>query len=182
MSFGSGGLRTRVTQYVNGADFDGAETFDRRIATGVAPLTANQMYVAKVRFPRVMTIANMLAYIGTQSGNLDMGIFDCAVAGPHTTASVLRWLASTGSVAAGAGGAVQVAALTAPLTVRPDKDYWLAIAADNATVTFARIGPIAAMMTYDLRTGTKATSFPLPTTTVTTFGSGSNTPWVGAAA
>lgn len=160
--------------------FDTVETYPRAMVTAGAVTTANQMYIAKVRFPRALTVSAMLIYVTVTGNNVDLGIYDCATAGLHDASSTLRWLGSTGSTAVGAANAVQSIALTASVNVVTGKDYWLALAADNATPAFGRIGPVGLFMTYDLRTGTKATSFPLPTTTVTTFGNGSNTPWLAA--
>lgn len=166
--------------YVSGGAFDTVDAFPRSMVTAGAVTTANQAYFVKIRFPRALRVSALLIYVTVQANNVDVGLYDCETVGLHDTSSTLRWLASSGSTAVGAANAVQSLALTAPVTVIPNKDYWLALAADNATPAFGRIGPVAAFMTYDLRTATKATSFPLPTTTVTTFGSGSNTPWIAA--
>lgn len=165
--------------YVSGAGFDTVDAFPRVMVAAGAALTANQAYFVKVRFPRALRITAMLVYVTTQSGNIDVGLYDCATVGLHDTSSTLRWLASSGATAVGAANAMQSIALTAAVTVTPNKDYWLAIAVDN-TSALARMPAVAAFCVYDLKTAQKATSYPLPTTTITTLGSGSLTPWIAA--
>lgn len=123
-------------------------------ATGAA----NRAILSVLLVTRKITVTNVRFRTNTSSGNLDVGIYD---------ASYTR-LWSTGSFASSSGEITKAISAGSPtsLTLTPAK-YWLAIAADNNTVTIA--GASAAL------TGTavlKDSAFPLPSAIASPSASG----------
>lgn len=152
-----------VQQVSAGFALDNPESMLAELVSGTAASpVANQAYFARVRFPKQMLITAMKYGCASASGNVDMGIYDSADGGAN-----LNRLASTGSTACAGTNAIQQVNLTASLMVYPGKDYWLAIAFDNATVTVARNSINSFVTLSENYRGIKATSFPLPTTIAT---------------
>ena len=125
----------------------------RTLAAGgaVAPATASKalFYAFTVHAPVTVGHANIL--VGTQSGNVDLGIYDTAG----------NRLASTGSTACGDGSAVQTIALTASITLIPGVVYWAAFCADNTSAAFFTSGSLPGFNNPGFLYRT-LTSFPLP--------------------
>lgn len=152
-----------VQQQSVGLTLDNPESMLAMLVSGtVAAPIANQAYFARARFPKAMLITAMKYGVGAASGNVDMGIYDSTDGGAN-----LNRLASTGSTAVAGASAVQQINLTAALRVYPDKDYWIAIAFDNAVATVARNSVNSFVCLNENVAGIKATSFPLPTTIAT---------------
>lgn len=143
------------------------ETVDARLIGGVSAGSANAAYLARVRVSKTIDVSTIRVYVGTQSGNLDVGIY---VDNGGTT---YDRIASSGSTACGTGSAVQALSLTAAVTLSPGMDYWFACARDNTTATLLRAGPgIAAVAALHNTVIAFATSFPLPTTLTKASASG----------
>ena len=145
------------TAYAAGA-FDNPDSMPPAVVSGTAAaLTANQAYVAKVRFPRALRVTGLKYGVASASGNVGVGLYDSTDSG-----TTLNRLASSGSTAVAGTNAVQSVSFTAAVNVTPNKDYWLAIAMDNAVATVSR-GAINSIITFDeVKYAVKATSFPLP--------------------
>lgn len=91
--------------------------------------------------------------VGTQSGNVDAGIYDSA--GTR--------LASSGTTACGSGNATQSLPLSAAVTLKPGILYYAAIACDNATATFLTGGGTVTPIEHNPPLNFRSTtSFPLP--------------------
>ena len=163
----------QVIQHVGGNQFDFVETFPAGLFNALTVLSANAAYLTLVRVARPIVVTQITYGLGTASGNVDLGIYDSADGG-----TTLTRLGSTGSTAATGTNTTQTIALTAAVTLVPGKDYWLAFAVDNATLTPYRganqtapsIGGIG------VRSVAKATAFPLPTSI--TGHSGGSTVWM----
>ncbi|MCC6314207.1 MAG: DUF4082 domain-containing protein [Thermomicrobiales bacterium] len=132
------------------------------IPTGTTALTANQAYLVRFRVAKPITVANIRVFVGSAtSGNLDAGLY---------TLNGTTWtrIASAGSTAAGTASTMQTLALTAAVTLVPGVDYWVAFAADNATVTILvtaiSLSGAGTMYSIDNMSLTKTASFPLPAT------------------
>jgi hypothetical protein len=105
----------------------------------LAPTTAvanaaNQARGSRAIVPRDGRILEMAIYISTTSGNLDVGIYDCA-------ATTRNRLYAAGATAAGAGTAWQT--FTPSLDVYQGQAIELVVAADNGTVTFSSVSSIS---------------------------------------
>lgn len=139
-------------------DFDNSESMPSAIVSGTAAaLTANQAYVAKVRFSKPLRLTGVKYGVASASGNVDVGLYTLNANGTD-----LDRQASSGSTAVAGTNAIQTVNFTSAVNVIPGRDYWLAIAIDNAVATVSR-GAINSIITLDeIRYGVKATSFPLP--------------------
>lgn len=145
-------------------------------STGVAWPTANAAVFARVRVGAPLRVTRMHTFIGAASGNVDLGLYRSDDGG-----TTLTRIASTGSTAASGTNAEQVIALTAAVTLVPGIDYYLAMAADNATVTVARQTISSGMAVLGNHYVGKASSFPLPTTVSSLGGlTGAYVPFMGA--
>ena len=106
-----------------------------QLPTGFAAVVAaNKPCFAAFQVLRQVTVTKVRIPITTQSGNVDIGIYD----------SELRRLGSTGSVAVIAPG-LQVLNLLAPVTLIPGQKYWAALSCDNVTAQFGGLalsGPV----------------------------------------
>ena len=140
-------------------------------ATGVAWPAANTAEFIRFRVGKALAITQMAYGVGTAAGNVDLGIY----AGDGTT-----WtrLASTGSTPA-AGSGTQTIALSAPLTLQPGTDYWLAMAADSTALAAMRQSFASPMGLFGFQYFAKAAAFPLPATVTVPAGT-TYTPWIGA--
>lgn len=111
---------------------------------------ANTAYTLAITVPVACTITKVAVYIGTSSGNIDVGIYN---------SSGTR-LGSSGSVASPGTGS-RLISLSSSVDLTPGF-YYLAVAADNATISLGRYSTDNL-----LGSGAVATSFPLPSTLTT---------------
>lgn len=125
--------------------------------------TANLACFYRIRAEKAITISTISFFVGTASGNADVGIYTSTDGG--TTLDRQR---SSGSTAVAGSSAWQDVALTSSIALVPGVDYWIAIAADNTTFTTYRVGVQAPAMLRNNAGLAKATSFPLPSS-VTSF-------------
>lgn len=129
-----------------------------------ATLTANQAYLVRVRVAKPLTISTLTFFVGTASGNVDAGIY-------QSDGTTLTRLAAAGSTAAAGASATQTLTLSAPVTLQPGIDYYIAFAADNATVTIARNSVVNSAIPFRGKRALQyATSFPLPASLVLASG------------
>lgn len=123
-----------------------------------AAATANRAHLYRIpKLAVAKTITKLSVFIGGASGNLDLGIYTT------TDFATFTRLGSSGSTAVAGTNAVQtVSGLS--LAVPANVAWFLAVAADNATATFARLGSTSdvALKNYPTRAFYKASSFPLP--------------------
>lgn len=132
------------------------ESLDPRGAVGAAAWsTANLASLVLVRVGRPLTISTIKIYIGTASGNVDVGVYSW----DGTTATRL---ASAGSTVAAGASAIQTLTLSASVALVPGKDYFLGFAADNTTVTVGRLSVVGVIGYQGFRWWGKTASFPLP--------------------
>jgi hypothetical protein len=144
--------------------------FDPRLANTVAAPGANIAWGCRVTIPKAGTLTDLAIYIGTSSGNADVGVYDA-------TAATRNRLFSTGSIACPAG--VQWTIVGNPnLAVAQGDQLDFAVVFDNATATVLRFQGAQSAQTQ-LPTGfwpaalggtprlswSKTTAFPLPATT-----------------
>lgn len=144
-----------VLPQMGGAQLPWVVSINPHGSSGAAGV-ANSGYFARVRVGRPLPITRMSCWVGTASGNVDLGIY-------QSDGTTLTRIASTGPTAVAGTNTTQTIVLTSAVTLAPGVDYYLAIAADNATATFARhVGnnPMAALENWQI---TAATVFPLPT-------------------
>lgn len=140
-------------------------TVDSRYAGNVTAISANLALGSRVVIPRAGTISGLSVFIGTASGNIDVGVY--SVSGTSRTK-----LYSSGSTAAAGSNAWQ--SFSPSLVVNAGDIVDFCIAVDNGTVTIGRIadsiGALASLPSgYDsdasgseVLTWAKSTSFPLP--------------------
>lgn len=141
-------------------------------------LTADSVYLARVRVAKEITIGSMSIYVGAALGNVDLGIYTGTLTGGLTK------VASTGSTAAAGASAKQTINLTAPYTLQPGIDYWFAFGSTSGstTLTVARTaGVVALVLTSDddAVTAIKAAAWSsgLPAS-LSSLSATSNTVWV----
>lgn len=134
-------------------------TIDLRAVTGgVGNNAASRTNYMRAR-GMALTISKLAVNIGTSSGNICLAVYSNTGTGTAARPAALK--ATTGSVVCPAAGEA-VVALTAPVLVQPGD--WFALAADNATATFAR-NSVPSMTTAGLAFTCQQTSaFPCPTT------------------
>lgn len=125
--------------------------------------TANFAVLVAVRVAAPVVISTIEYYVGTASGNVDVGIYTY-------DGSTFTRAASSGSTAASGTNAIQAINLTAPYALAPGVTYYFAIAADNITITMTRIVPHSATTLAHARAVAKSSSFPLPATITTPVG------------
>lgn len=143
-------------------------------------LTADSVYLSRIRVERPIRVTNMHIYIGAAAGNIDLGIYTGTLSGGLTK------VASTGSTAAAGSSALQTIALTAAYTLQPGIDYWFAFGSTSGstTLTVARsAGVVALVLTTDTLalTAIKASAWSsgLPAS-LSSLSATSNTVWVAA--
>lgn len=113
--------------------------------------SANQAFFVPIVVPRSLTVVKMFWVNGAAvSGNVDTGIYD--VAGNR--------LVSIGTTAQAGTSAIQIVDTT-DLALAPGR-YYLALACDNTTATFARSGTPGATMIRAAGCYQMATAFVLP--------------------
>lgn len=118
---------------------------------------ANTAILVKVRVAKPVRVASIVVGIGTASGNVDAGIYD-------SDGTTWTRRASSGSTAAAGTNAMQTLAMTTPIWLTPGKDWWIAVAADNTTVTMPRAALNSFLSADAQQNIAKVTSFPLPAT------------------
>jgi hypothetical protein len=103
---------------------------------------------------RRVTVSTVYFRVGTQSGNIDFGIYNSA--GSR--------LASTGSFAAPTVGVTKSQALTASLVLEPNVLYYALWSADNVTVAISGISTTQwpVISGYTVKGTLAAGVFPLP--------------------
>lgn len=159
----------------DGAQFDYAATGPVQAFPAVAAWpSANNATLTKVRVSRPVLVSSIVVGIGTSSGNIDAGIYD--LVGTTWTRR-----ASAGSTAAAGTNALQTLAMTAPVWLTPGKDWWIAVVADNTTITLARAAFPSSIGLDSNQNFSKGSSFPLPATIVTPAAS-AYTPYARTAA
>lgn len=104
---------------------------------GSAVPTANMAYACRFMSPRACTLADIAIDITISSGNLDVGVYDATVT-PRAK------LYSTGSVACTATTNAWTVVASPNLPLAAGQIFDIAIAADNATVSFNRIATTTA--------------------------------------
>ena len=114
----------------------------------------NRVHLTAFQVARPTAVANIRISVGTQSGNIAVGIYSAT--GVQLTTS--------GSVAVGVPG-TQTVPVT-PITLLPGVKYFMAMQIDNTTARFvgvASTGSGAGHMVYHGFCYTVDTTFPLPT-------------------
>lgn len=152
------------------------EPFPAYLFGTAAVAVLNAAFFYKFRVEADVTVSTIQVEVGTAvpTGNIDVGIYDSADAGVTLTR-----LRSSGSTAISASAGVKAIALSASLALVTGKDYWMALAVDNATDTLNRYAGRAPLMFAQKRAMTKTSSFPLPSS-ATTFASTNALYYVGA--
>lgn len=118
--------------------------------TNSAPV-ANQAFYYPFVVHAPTTVYRMSTIIVTQSGNLDMGVYD----------EGLNRLVSTGSIAMTAAG-LQMADVT-DTPIQPGR-YYMAISVNNTTARFRTNGMFSFQLFRVCGGNTQASAFPLPAT------------------
>ena len=118
--------------------------YDPRFVTLASGHSANEMRGQRVIIPRTGRLRDVAVWIGTSSGNIAAAVYD-------TTGTTRNRLATSGSVAAGGGGWQIV--FDPDIAVTAGDQIDLAVAADNATVTFGRFSSAVSSGIADLPTG-----------------------------
>lgn len=146
-------------------------TVDIEANIGAVALSANNAYCARVFVRSPMPFTKLSCFIGTASGNIDIG----AYVSDGTTLTRLR---STGSTAAAGASAVQT--LTVASTDVPiGWSLYFAVAPDNATVTIGRVAITSAIAALGKRVQAFTSGFPLPSTLTLSAGvNTSNCPFI----
>ena len=104
--------------------------WDPRMANSLANIGGvNTARGVRVTIPRSGTLVDLAVFVGTSSGNIDVGVY--------STAATRARLYSTGSIACPAAGAWAVVG-DPNITVYAGQQLDLFLAADNTTATFAR--------------------------------------------
>jgi hypothetical protein len=100
---------------------------DPRVVNAVVAVSnINEARLSRANAPRSGVVRKLLIYVGTQSGNIDVGFYD--------TAATRAKLVSTGSMACPAAGWREIA-VTAT-AVQQGVSYEMSLACDNTTATF----------------------------------------------
>ena len=134
--------------YVSTLSFDAA--------TGVSTFAANTVVVTRFRVFAPISVNQATVFIGTASGNIDIGVW-------RSNETTLTLLTSTGSTAAAGTNATQTIALLSAVTLLPGIDYYAGCVPNNATVTFGRAAVNAAFSTLGKRSVSIGSAFPLAT-------------------
>lgn len=161
-------------------------TFDFRATAAAAALTANQARGGRVRIPKNGKLRDLAIYVGVQSGNISVGIYDVG----QTTNGERTRLYTTGAIACPATGTQIVGSPELDVEIGQYLEFWLAC--DNATATFTRATPASVLLpsTYPAPPGALATpnalapvqgtAQPLPTTLPGTLAAGGTLPLITA--
>lgn len=121
--------------------------FVKHFASDISTGAADRAQYLPVLIPFRMTVTRIKIEVKTQSGNIDVGIYDAA----------LDRVVSTGSIGCPSTG---VATITISSTVLDPGLYYLAIAADNTTLRLSDVETETAKSLW------KNTNFPLPASMV----------------
>ena len=130
---------------------------------------ANRMYGVRYIAQKTGTLVDLSVFVVTQSGNLDVGVYDTG----DTVTTTRTKLYSSGSTAVGAGG---WQSFTPNLAVVQGRHYDVAVAIDNTTAAIVRLTNTSTVGYPSLPTGylsvpgaalaklawQTSTSFPLP--------------------
>ena len=173
-----------LTSFVNdnaSDQFGFVETYNGHDGSFAATnLTADSVYLTRVRVKAAITVSTMHVYIGAALGNVDLGIYT------GTRTGTLTRIASTGSTAAAGSSALQSIALTASVTLTPGTDYWFAFGSTSGstTLTVARSASVIDLVLVTdalAKTAIKAAAWSsgLPTT-IASLSATSNVVWVAA--
>ena len=119
----------------------------------------SQAFFFRVRVAKSISITTISFFVGTASGNVDVGVFTSTDGG-----STLTLARSSGSTAVAGSSAWQDVALTSAYVLNPGIDYWLAISVDNTTCTSYRVAVQAPIMLRKNMGLIKASLFPLANT------------------
>ena len=156
---------------------DYAETFEPfGVTNAVFPAANNALLIRRVA-RRDLTIASISIFVATASGNVDAGIY-------LPSGADFARLGSSGSTAAAGAGAEQVLAISGgAIEVERGAVFFFALAADNGTVSLARLANTSsALGAIDGVLGAKASSFPLPATITASLGVATYAPWMRTSA
>jgi hypothetical protein len=123
------------------------------LMTSTANNSANRAHFVAFQVNRPHTVSTAHFRVGTQSGNMDVGLYDDAG---------VR-LGSTGAFSVPGTGTNSSQALTASVSLVPGRRYYTALVADNTTATFGVFSAGAApdVPGYITR-GTVNSAHPLP--------------------
>lgn len=159
------GTKTKVLTAPTDGTYLPPHTVDPRMLSAASTLNANQ--AVYVRATGRGYISKIAVHVGTQSGNVCVGVY----ANNGSTGNAARpatQKATSGSVACPAAGYQEIA-LTGSVYV--EEGDWLALVADNATATFYRAN--TAGFASSLANGFshhQSTAFPLPATATPSTG------------
>jgi hypothetical protein len=146
-------------------------TMDIEANIGAVALSANNAYCARIRVQPALSITKLSVFIGTASGNVDVGVYS-------SDGTTLTRLVSSGSTAAAGASAVQTITVASTALV-PGFSYYLAVAPDNATVTIGRVAITSAIAALGKRVQAFTSGFPLPSTLTLSAGvNTSNCPFI----
>ena len=137
-------------------------------ATG-ATSVGNTAFYYRVRVSKPIAVTQASWYVGAAAGNVDAGI-------GTISGTTFTLLASTGSVAVAGSAVVQSANLSAPVTLAPGVDYYLAFVASTVTtLTLGRNVVTAALLSASSGdVYNKTTELPLTTGVTVTAGTTAN--------
>jgi len=102
---------------------------DPRLFAANAVMVANELRGMRAVAPKTGTIVDLAVFVGTSSGNIDVGLYNCQVE-PRVK------LFSTGSIACPSAGWQIVGQPNVPIQAGQSID--LVLCCDNITATFAR--------------------------------------------
>lgn len=115
-----------------GGQFDFVQTMPPAMIGTTSTRTAQRAYLGIVRAAKPLTFTQMSYQVGAAAGTVDLGIYS------FDGTNFVR-VGSTGATAAAGSSNIQTIALTAPATLQPGTDYWLAyLPSDGATQTCGR--------------------------------------------
>lgn len=115
-------------------------TFDFRATAAAGALTANQARGGRVRIPKNGKLRDIAIFVGVQSGNISVGIYDVG----QTVSGERTRVYTTGAIVCPATGTQIVGNPELDVEVGQYLEFWLA--ADNATATFTRATPASVLL------------------------------------
>lgn len=135
---------------------DFVESVSHKAVSTVATAASGVCIMYKFRVGRPGRLSTATVYVGTASGNIDIGI--CTSDGTNFVKQ-----ASTGSTVVAGSSALQAIAFTSPYTVQPGVDHWISLLVDNGTATLLRGATFAATNALSNMVVSKgAVSIPIP--------------------
>ncbi len=108
--------------------------FDPRLIAGVSVFATFGQVFSRVVAPKSGTLTTMAMFVGTSSGSVAIGVYDCGEASAGTYTQLL----TSGSTACGTAANWQVFSGLS-LAVVGGRSYNFALSMDNATATFGRV-------------------------------------------